>query len=355
MGQTNLYPGLAMKQIRICLILALLWLIPVFTAQANEDQGAATGQPCLVVPVEGEPLGPVIEGPAVPYRMRLRNTGNAPLDLLTLIPGKGTRVVHFPKTISPGKEAFIDLELKTLGMPGKTPRGVRLRCNDPDQPVRYLPLVLVVTPQISITPDRFSLNGSAGSLLEGTLVLKGNLNQPLELKILETQLNDKDTICLEKMLSSYALHLKSSPAGPGIQRGRIVLSSNYPQSPRLIIPVMIRALAPLQALPEIILFEPQSPEPGDHQAASLQAPVLLKAHCLVRSNDGQDFAIRNIRFKPDIKGILTRISPVKAGQLYRISISMPEASKDNILPPVMEIHTDHPGCPVIETSLCIKK
>lgn len=325
--------------------------------KTGADSTAAQGQPCLEVVADNPSIGPVIEGALVPFTFVLRNTGRAPLLLKQLNPGKGTRIVRAPKSIAQGKEGRIELALSTLGKRGKTQRGVRLLSNDPDCPVKYLPVTLMVTPQIDAVPDRFSLSGMAGGKFEGKIELKGNLKEPLELKIAETQLSDTDTVRLEKVSSrDYTLLFSSSPGTAGITRGKIVLSTSYPQYPRFTIPVMVRTLAPLQALPGTLEARQGRAESGIKKTAGDASP--FKAHCLVRSNDHKKFTITQITSTPGTKGLTTRITPVTPGALYRIDVDITLGNRlprDTVVPaPVLEIHTDHPDQPVLKVPVKIK-
>ncbi|PIE73713.1 MAG: hypothetical protein CSA20_01945 [Deltaproteobacteria bacterium] len=329
--------------------LLLLFLSLSFShARPLNSSTAATASPCLTVPSGRETLGPVIEGPPVFHTIVLRNTGRAELLLQHFLPGKGTKILQAPRSIGPGKQEHIRLELRTLGERGKVARGVRLRSNDPDQPIRYLPLVLDVIPQITIIPDRFSLTGLAGKVFAGELHIRGNLKQALALTLAETDLPESTRVSLKKKASNTCtLSLETSQALAGVFRGQIRLGTNYPQHPTLTVPVMIRSLAPLQALPAVIDLQQGTAISKHRQAGQDPAASSLRCQVMIRSNDQREFSVKNVIFSPAQEQMTSRVIPVQEGKIYRLELIFLEKAPAQTAAPVVEIHTDHPDVPVL--------
>jgi len=75
-------------------------------------------------------LGTINEGQKLQINFHLKNTGNAPLVLQSVVPGCGCTVADFPKEpIAPGKEADITASFDSKGREGQQHKQITVTAN----------------------------------------------------------------------------------------------------------------------------------------------------------------------------------------------------------------------------------
>ncbi len=87
----------------------------------------------------------VTQGDVIPFSIQLTNLGNAPLRLRS-VPDCGCLVTAQPPEIAPNGTALLKLEVETKDDVGELKKKIVLYTNDPEQPIRIIPVELYAKP-----------------------------------------------------------------------------------------------------------------------------------------------------------------------------------------------------------------
>jgi hypothetical protein len=120
-----------------------------------KDETAATGSGNTgVTTVEWmdpkKDLGKITEGQKIQISFHLKNTGNSPLVIQSVVPGCGCTLADYPKEpISPGKEAQIIASFDSKGREGQQHKEITVTANTKDNTQHTLSFNVMVVKQKS--------------------------------------------------------------------------------------------------------------------------------------------------------------------------------------------------------------
>lgn len=136
--------------------------------------------------IEVDPLehdfGNIMQGEKVKFTFRIRNTGDAPLEI-TARPSCGCVVPQYDRVIQPGQEGKLDAELNSAGFRGAQIKTIQVTSNDPDQPNLTLRLTAFIRTAVEVRPSeivQMSLKTGEPTVQEVEIV--SNADQPLEVQ-----------------------------------------------------------------------------------------------------------------------------------------------------------------------------
>lgn len=347
----------------VCLVLGIVLPVPWGSPVDAVAGGKASDRPMMVFEGPAPAAGPVLEGDPVRQTIRIGNRGQAPLKLVRLRPWKGTRLIRADRVIPPGTGGGIELELATLGAGPRPLRGITIATNEAGRPGHRIAVDLTVTPQIQATPDRVCLSGFAGQELRREIFIRGNLKQPLRLSAAEPA--PVETIAWDLTPSSapgqFRLAVRSWSKNAGTVRSRIRFTTNYPQKPFLTVPILVRTLDAVQAVPRQIDFGtvvqsrylPPTADAAGAPGKNTPRPD-PRATVFVRLSQKGTLRIQKAVVEGVPQGFPATIHPVEPGRVYRIDVA---AEVGHLHPGAVEaalaIHTDHPSQPIIRVPLRI--
>jgi hypothetical protein len=125
---------------KLALMAFSLILIFTFSVAANENKSNAAA-PKLVMAEQDHYFGAVKPGTPLTHSFKLKNTGDADLEIKSVAPGCGCTTSDFDKVIAPGKEGKITLEIKnTEHYKGEITKNATVTTNDPERPTFTLVL-----------------------------------------------------------------------------------------------------------------------------------------------------------------------------------------------------------------------
>ena len=118
--------------IKLALLTFLLLVIPA-TAQQKQSTAALSPKPSLAIASLEHSFGTVKPGAPLSYTFKVKNTGNAPLEITSVSPSCGCTTSNFDKVIAPGKTGGITLAVeKTETYNGEVVKTATVKTNDPD-------------------------------------------------------------------------------------------------------------------------------------------------------------------------------------------------------------------------------
>ena len=99
-------------------------------------------------------LGVVQVGSPAEARYSLENTGDAPLEILSVESGCKCAVVDHDPLVAPGSVGFVRARLDTTELQGEVTKGIYVKTNDPKQPQLMLTFKALVVSTVELLPQR---------------------------------------------------------------------------------------------------------------------------------------------------------------------------------------------------------
>ncbi len=131
-------------------------------------------------------------------------------------------MARFDRTIPPGGEGKITLEVRTKGFQGKMHKKARVFSNAPKHPQVTIVLKGKVWVPIHVNPRYVRLRGTEDEEIEGVVRLRGEKKEPLIAKIASISIPDKVEVKLEETQKgrTYQLKIKNKVKGGQDTGGR---------------------------------------------------------------------------------------------------------------------------------------
>lgn len=136
--------------------------------------------------IEIDPLehdfGNVMQGEKVKFTFRVRNTGDAPLEI-TARPSCGCVVPQYDKVIEPGQEGKLEAEMNTAGFRNAQIKTIQVTSNDPDQPNLTLRLTAFIKTAVEVRPsETLQVSLKTGEPTTQEVEIVNNTDQALEIQ-----------------------------------------------------------------------------------------------------------------------------------------------------------------------------
>jgi hypothetical protein len=257
-------------------------------------------------------------------------------------------VARFDRTIPPGGEGKITLEVRTQGYEGDVRKHARVYTNDPKQPQLTIGLEGKVWTPILMNPRYVRLNGVMGDDIENTVHLRADKKDPLMVKLASNSIPDKISVELKEVEKgrAYDLKLKNKIDKETNYRGQITLTTNYPEKPKIEVNVAGFVTAPISVNPVMLNFRRMSEE----EIKNLKGDGNLKRPVTIFMRKGNDLEIKKVEvekslYRVDAKEIIkgrsvqVMVKPilgnlVKGNNLDRLKIYTNQKSREVVEVPI---------------------
>ncbi|HEY0593114.1 MAG TPA: DUF1573 domain-containing protein [Thermoanaerobaculia bacterium] len=134
--------------------MSLLTAVLVLTVSAAAiAQEAAGPRLTLVDPLKD--FGTVARGAMLTWDFSIKNTGDKPLEILSVQPTCGCTVAEFDKVIQPGATGKVHAVVDTTQFSGPITKGITVTSNDATQPAAQLTMRAIVKPYVDMYPAGF--------------------------------------------------------------------------------------------------------------------------------------------------------------------------------------------------------
>lgn len=214
-------------------------------------------------------------------------------------------MARYDRTIPPGGEGKITLEMRTKGYEGKMNKSARVTTNDPKNPQVTISMKGNIWAPIHLKPRYVQLKGIVGDEIQQVVQLQAEKEEPLMVKLESISVPDKVTAELEETEKgrSYKLTVKNRVKGETAYSGQIQLSTNYPEKPQIVIRISGNVRATVEARPKGLNFGRLSQE---RMAQTTTKDRFAKRPVTVILNKGNDLKINKVElekslFKADVK------------------------------------------------------
>ena len=246
-------------------------------------------------------------------------------------------MARFDRTIPPGGEGKIFLEVKTIGYDGSIHKRAKIFSDDPKKPQTSISIKARVKPIITVKPRSVHLRGLQGDPITREVTIRAHEELPLKLSDAKLSVADKVDYDIKAIEEGkvYRLTFRDRLKQKGKYKGVMQLKTNYPDKPLLKINVYGQIKGRLQVAPERIFF-------GHMDLAQLKKSN--KGNTLLRSLNIKSvkkdrFKIEKIDYNGDLFELNLR--EVQEGLVYAIDLRLPlDKIKVGKLSEKLTIHTD---------------
>jgi len=148
-------------------------------SQSEEDGGradASSREPRIELETDHLDMGVISNKGPSSVQLEVRNTGGAPLEILSLAgscPNCISATLETP-VIRPGASTTMTVIMNPFYIPGfETSKSISITSNDPGRRIVVLPVVCQVEPEFSIEPEAFTFGDvQKGQTVEQTMILR---------------------------------------------------------------------------------------------------------------------------------------------------------------------------------------
>jgi hypothetical protein len=227
-------------------------------------------------------------------------------------------VARFDRTIPPGGEGSITLEVNTKSKQGNIHQTARVFTNDPKRSQLTIGIAGHVWTPVLLNPKYARLRGVLGEKTKTTIRLKSQKQDPLMLELVSVSIPEKVDVALKELEKGrvWELQVENKVHEQKNYSGHIKLKTNYPEKPDLNVRISGQIRPHIEARPKVINFGrisedrvKQFKKKGTH----VRRPVTVQLH------KGTDLKVKNV----DLEGWFYKVIEVKEiqpGKTYRIQI-----------------------------------
>lgn len=212
-------------------VLALTLLLPAVAAGAAPRAAFTETQ---------HDFGEVFEDRQLSHTFVIKNSGDAPLEILKVDPDCACTVPRYDRTIPPGGQGEINLSIKPYSVMRQFRKETRIFSNDREHAEFSLVLTGTAKPFIEIQPSHIiRLRGAPGDNLQGQVRFTSHLPGPFKITDYHTNIPDKIEVNLKAVEADrvYVLEVKNKSQNSGPYAGLVELNTTSKERPRLIVRV----------------------------------------------------------------------------------------------------------------------
>lgn len=185
-------------------------------------------------------FGQVFEDRELSHTFVIKNTGEAPLEILEVDPDCACTAVRYDRVIPPGGQGEMALSIKPYSVLRQFTKNTKVLVNDPERLEVVFTLRGVALPFIEIQPSHIiRLRGDPKDELKAQVRFTSHYPGPWEIKEYRTNIPEKIEVAIkaEEPGRVYILEVRNKSQEGGHYGGTIELLTTSQQRPRLIVRV----------------------------------------------------------------------------------------------------------------------
>lgn len=239
------------------------------------------------------------------------------------------------------------MEIATNKDQGQTIKQALVMTNDPNTPRATLGVRGNVWAPIVVVPRGAQLVGVVGENISTVVRLTSDKKEALKLTVVSVSEPDKVTVNLAELEKGrvYELRLENLRSQPGRYKGEVKISTNYPEKPDLVIPI-------LGYIKQVIGLRPTTLSFGRLSKEMLRKLItrgrFMRRPLIVVLNAGKDLKIDNVETQKKLYKMVD-IREMQPGRMFQLNIeaNLQKLSEgENI--DLLKIHTNQEGHKVVE-------
>jgi hypothetical protein len=208
-------------------------------------------------------------------------------------------VARFDRTIPPGGEGKISLELKTKGYQGNVHKSARVTTNDPERGQITIGMKGKIWVAITMDPRYANLVGVLGDPIETVVNLRAQKEAPLKIDMTSISIPEKiavEVVQVEKD-QSYQVKIINKVEVQTAYNGEVKLSTNYAEKPEVLIRVRGNIRPLLEVRPKAINMGQMSQERIEQLTKAIK-PFSRPATIIL--NKGNDLQIEKLELEKSL-------------------------------------------------------
>jgi hypothetical protein len=260
-------------------------------------------------------------------------------------------VARFDRTIPPGGEGKITLEIRTTGYDGNVNKSARVTTNDPKNAQVTVSMKGEVWTPIQLKPSYAQLKGTVGDEIQQVLVIQAKKEEPLNVKLESISIPEQVSAELEETEKgrSYKLTVKNKVKGEATYGGQIKLTTNYPEKPEIVIRVSGNVRPIVEARPKVLSFGRLSLERAEQSKANNR---FSKRTVTVALNKGDDLKVDKVELEKSL--FTAEIKEVGKGRTVQVLVEpILEKLQKGPNTDSLKIHTNQKDAEVLEVPIRI--
>lgn len=284
-------------------------------------------------------FGRIWSGPPLDHVFRVRNGGDAPLEILTITPSCTCIVLgDYPKSIAPGAESEIPLQLETVKLKGQVRQTAVVRTNDPKTPEVTLTLSGLVRPVIQFESFVLIRARPGDGAVERRVKIAYQREGELELEM-ATRKKDRFDVELVETRPGKSFDLVVHVAPPfkiGYERAVVTLKTNLPEHRTLSVRLNLHIPDRLDVIPNQLLVD-------DRAGKALTRQLTL-------TNYGER-PVEVLEATIDDPSARTVLATRETGKIYTVGVSFPPGFRLPAGGRTLTLRTDDAEKPTVEVPI----
>ncbi len=258
-------------------------------------------------------------------------------------------MARFDRTIPPGGEGKITLEMRTKGYQGNMQKTARVMSNDPKNPQLTITMKGKIWAPIQINPRHVHLRGTVGEKVEQIVRVHGEKKEPLIIKLASVSIPDKVEVELHEIEKGrgYEVKIKNKVEGEATYAGQVKLTTNYPEKPELMIRVSGNVRGPLEVRPKVLSFGRMSEERLQQLKENKR---FLRRPVTVVLNKGNDLKVNKVEMEKSLFKAVPK--PIRQGRMVQILVEpVLEKLEKGLNADRLKIYTNQKDYEVVEVPI----
>lgn len=285
-------------------------------------------KPKIVIEPMEHDFGNIIQGDKVKFTFRIRNAGDAPLEI-TARPSCGCVVPQYDRTIAPGQEGKLEAELNTAGFRGAQIKTIQVTSNDPDQPSLSLRLTAFIKTAVEVRPsETLQISLKSGEPTVQEVEIAANTDQPLEVQEVSTSAPYVKAEARKVDDKTTKIVITVSPDAP-VGRSNFIVRARTNLSASPVVTINVATEKGIVVTPTTVYFG----------AISSATPLPIE-RVVVLSRSDKAFEVK--RFEVDDPNIEVKHESSDAGKQHRIILRYKGGWTQGTVRRTLIIETDDP-------------
>jgi len=298
------------------------------------EGGAKSGREAAVVPIPAAEVkgpkaiatpdetvhdfGAVWVGPPLKHTFKLKNEGDAPLEISKVKPSCGCTIAgDYPKKLDPGQEGEFPFSMMSTKLRGRFEKGITISSNDPTTPELRLKLRGEVKRYVEVVPTSANFGKITSQEPQERIVnITNNTDNPLKLTLVPAPDSKFKFDLVEKSPGKqYDLHVTAAPPfAEGTLHSTLTLNTNVEAQKDIQVDVSAVVPARLEVQPAIVTLTRPKTE-GAPPAEGLSRVIKF-------TNYGKT-PTKVLEATVDDPTVTVSVTERKAGEAYTIQVRMP--------------------------------
>jgi thiol-disulfide isomerase/thioredoxin len=281
--------------------------------------GEVKGPHAVIKPDETtHDFGSVWVGPPLKYAFKIKNEGDAPLEISKVKPSCGCTIAgDYPKKLDPGQEGEFPFSMMSTKLRGTFEKGITISSNDPSTPELRLKLRGEVKRYVEIVPASANFGKITGQEPQERIInITNNTDNPLKLTMVPPADSKFKYDLVEKTPGKqFDLHVTAAPPfAEGSLQSTLTINTNVDAQKDLQVDIQAVVPARLEVQPAVVTLTRPKTE-GAPPAEGLSRVIKF-------TNYGKT-PTKVLEATVDDPTVTVTVTERKAGEAYTIQVQMP--------------------------------